>query len=252
MNKPLQDANVLVTGGSSETGPFICEAFAEAGANVATTYFSNEAGGQKTLEAVEKAGGKGWLYKLDLHSQASIDELISSLREDVQRLDVVILNAGSKGLRPFSDLTRQQLDIALDGNVKGNFMLAKELGYDMKRSRGMGRLIQVTAQSAENASHSAYGMAKAAQRDMAEFLAFNLAPEVTVNTIQPIGIDQDPGSDYPPEDEGPLGRQVHAREIARMAVLMCDPAFDTVTGEVIRMDGGRHIQPAIVRQNSQL
>jgi NAD(P)-dependent dehydrogenase (short-subunit alcohol dehydrogenase family) len=44
----LIDANVLVTGGSSETGPFICRAYADAGANVATTWYSNEDGGRDT------------------------------------------------------------------------------------------------------------------------------------------------------------------------------------------------------------
>ena len=60
-------------------------------------------------------------------------------------------------------------------------MLAKELGYWMKETRGMGKILQLSAMSAENPSHSAYGLAKAAQNAMAEFLAFKLAPEVTVN-----------------------------------------------------------------------
>jgi len=243
----LQDTNVLVTGGSSETGPFLVHAFADAGANVATTWFSNEAGGRAVADYVWEAGGKSHLYHLDLLSQSSIDELITDIQQDWERLDVVVLCCGSKGLRPFKELSRDQLDTAIDGNLKGNFMLAKQLGYWMKETGGLGKIIQLSAMSAENPSHSAYGIGKAAQNAMVDFLAYKLAPEVTVNTIAPITIDQDPESESPAEDPAPLGRRIHAREIARMCLLMCDPAFDTVTGEIIRMDSGRHVVNAFPR-----
>ena len=244
---PLQNKNVLVTGGSSETGPFICRTFADLGANVATTWFSHEDGGRDTAAYVRDRGRESLLFHLDLLKQESIDALIADIKRAWDWLDVLILCCGSKGLRPFKTLSREQLDVAIDGNVKGNFMLAKGLGYWMKETGGMGKIVQLSAMSAENTSHSAYGLAKAAQNGMAEFLAFNLAPEVTVNTIAPITIDQNPASESPPDDPAPLGRHVHAREIARMCVLLCDPAFDTVTGELIRMDSGRHVQNAFPR-----
>lgn len=243
----LQSKNVLVTGGSSETGPFICRAFADAGANLATTWFSNESGGRDVADYVHRKGGQSLLYHLDLLKQDSIDELIDNLRQAWQRLDVLVLCCGSKGLRPFRQLSREQLDTAIDGNLKGNFMLAKTLGYWMKQGRSLGKIIQLSAMSAENASHSAYGIGKAAQNAMAEFLAYNLAPEVTVNTIAPITIDQDPSHETPPADKAPLGRQVHARELASMCLMLCDPVFDTVTGELIRMDSGRHVVNAFPR-----
>jgi len=241
----LPGVNVLVTGGSSETGPFICRAFADAGANVATTWFSYEDGGRDTAAYVREQGVESLLYHLDLLDQGSIDEMIGGVRQAWDHLDVLVLCCGSKGLRPFRELSRQQLDTAIDGNVKGNFMLAKELGYWMKETGGLGKIIQLSAMSAENPSHSAYGIGKAAQNAMADFLAYKLAPEVTVNTIAPIGIDQDPDHPHPPADEAPLGRKVHAREIGRMCLAMCDPVFDTVTGEIIRMDSGRHVVNAI-------
>ncbi|MEE9211737.1 MAG: SDR family oxidoreductase [Phycisphaeraceae bacterium] len=240
----LQGANVLVTGGSSETGPFICRAFADAGANVATTYFSNEQGAAETAEYVRQHGGQAHVFHLDLLSQPSIDELINAVRSLWDRLDVLVLCCGSKGLRPFRPLSRQQLDTAIDGNLKGNFMLAKELGYHMKQTGGLGKIVMLSAMSAENPSHSAYGIAKAAQNQAALFLAYELAPQVTVNSIVPIGINQDPDAEHPGPDDAPLGRKVHAREIGRMCVTLCDPVFDSVTGEMIRMDSGRHLTPA--------
>ena len=243
----LIDANVLVTGGSSETGPFICRAFADAGANVATTWYSNEDGGRDTAMYVREKGRDSLLYRLDLLDQVSNDELIGGIRQAWDQLDVVVLCCGSKGLRPFKELSREQLDVAIDGNLKGNFMLAKELGYWMKETGGLGKIIQISAMSAENPSHSAYGIGKAAQNAMADFLAYKLAPEVTVNTVAPITIDQDPDHEQPPSDPPPLGRRVHAREVARMCLMLCAPVFDTVTGEIIRMDSGRHVVNAFPR-----
>lgn len=243
----LKGANVLVTGGSSETGPFICQAFADAGANVATTWFSNQPGADEVASYVRGRGGAAHLFHLDLLSQESIDSLVASVTEVWERLDVVVLNCGSKGLRPFRTLSREELDTAVDGNLKGNFMLSKLLGYRMKETGGLGRQVFISAMSADNASHSAYGIGKASQDAAARFLAFKLAPEVTVNTISPITIDQDPDHAEAPPDPAPLGRKIHARELARMCLLLCDSAFDTVTGEVIRMDSGRHVAPAFPR-----
>ena len=240
--------NVLVTGGSSETGPCICREFADAGATIATTWFSNQSGVEEVGQHVRDRGGEFHAFHLDLLDQASIEKFVTDIQALWQQLDVMILCCGSKGLRPFRTLSREQLDIAIDGNVKGNFILAQRLGYWMKESESMGKIIQLTAMSADNSSHSAYGLAKAAQNDMAGFLAYHLAPEVTVNTIAPITIEQDPDVETPPADPGPLGRRVHAREIARLCRLMCDPAFNTVTGEIIRMDAGRHVDTAFPKE----
>lgn len=245
----FQGKNVLITGGSSETGPFICREFADVGANVATTWFSNRSGVEAVRKYVQQEGGDFHAFQLDLLDQASIDRLIADMQAAWDRLDVLVLCCGSKGLRPFRTLSREQLDTAVDGNLKGNFMLAHRLGFWMKESDGsLGKIIQLTAMSAENATHSAYGLAKAAQNSMADFLALNLAPEVTINTIAPITIEQDPSVVTLAPDLAPLGRQIHAREIARMCRLLCDPAFATVTGELIRMDSGRHIGTAYPKE----
>lgn len=244
----LKDANVLVTGGSTETGPFICRAFADAGANVALTYHEHRQEGEKLGSYLDSQGSETKLYQLDILSQESIDSFVEQLQGDWDHLDVLVLCAGSVGLRNFRDLSREQLDVAIDGNVKGNFMLAKTLGYWMKDRGGLGRIVQFSAQSADNPSHSAYGIAKRAQAGMDDFLAWQLAPEVTVNTIMPIGIDQDADHTTPPEDEAPLGRKVHAREVARMCVILCDPTFDTVTGQTIRMDSGRNVDSAYAEE----
>ncbi len=245
----LQYSNVLVTGGSSETGPFICEAFAGYGANILTTWHSNEAGARKVVDAARKLGVGADAVFFDILSQQSIDGLADYAVELWDRIDVLVLCCGSKGLRPFGDLSREQLDTAIDGNLKGNFMLAKKIGYAMKQTGGLGKIIALSAMSAGNTTHSAYGIGKAAQDASMDFLAFNLAPEVTVNTISPITIEQN-ADVKPGPDAGPLGRKIHAQEIARMCTLMCDPAFDTVTGETIRMDSGRHIASAFPRAMS--
>lgn len=240
----LEGATVLVTGGSNETGAFICRAMAEAGANVALTWHDDEAAARAVAADVETAGGFAETYRLDLLEQQSIDDLVAALRRDWKRIDVAVLCAGTVGLRSFRELTRDQLDVAVDGNLKGNFMLGKGIGYWMQETGGLGRQIHFSAQGAENPSHSAYGLAKAALEVATRQLAWFLAPSVTVNTLQPTSIDQDPDHEVGEPLESLLGRKVHARELARMCMLLCDPAFDSVTGEVIRLDGGRHIMPA--------
>ena len=151
--------SVLITGASSETGPFIAKAFADAGANLALTYFSNIEGAKETALYAKQKGVRADLYHLDLLEEKSIKDFILQIRKDWPKLNAIILNAGSKGLRNFRYLTWDQLHTAYDGNVKGNLMLAKELGFWIKDNwdshTDPARIIQLTAQSAENTSHSA-------------------------------------------------------------------------------------------------
>jgi NAD(P)-dependent dehydrogenase (short-subunit alcohol dehydrogenase family) len=123
------------------------------------------------------------------------------------------------------------------------YPIAQLTAPDM-RAAGWGRIVNVGATSGLVRSHGVYGLAKAALLHLAQSLALELAPEVTVNTIVPSQIAS-PRTDGMAQYKAaaiagtPLGRLVTQAEIARMAVRLCSPEFAFVTGQAIVMDGGR-------------
>ena len=88
-----------------------------------------------------------------------------------------------------------------------------------------------------------YYASKAAVVGLTESLALELAPEILVNAIAPGPILEPPG--LTPEESmevieaTPLRRWGGAEEIAKTVLLLVDSDF--ITGECIRVDGGRHL-----------
>jgi pteridine reductase len=94
------------------------------------------------------------------------------------------------------------------------------------------------------ASHAVYCASKAALWNLTMSLARELAPDVTVNGIAP-GVVEWP-ADYPQAEREkylrrvPLGRAGTPEEVARAVLFLCAPG-GYVTGQVLRLDGGRSL-----------
>ncbi|MCH8206909.1 MAG: SDR family oxidoreductase, partial [Chloroflexi bacterium] len=92
---------------------------------------------------------------------------------------------------------------------------------------------------------SVYGLAKDGVLYLTEALALEMAPEVRVNAVAPDLIADNEGMNKDLTrrsiEATPLGRLVTRAEIAEVVCQLCGPAFDSVTGQTIVMDGGRSI-----------
>jgi NAD(P)-dependent dehydrogenase (short-subunit alcohol dehydrogenase family) len=120
------------------------------------------------------------------------------------------------------------------------------------KAQGWGRVVSISAGSAFVRNHSVYGLAKSALLALTGSLALEFAPQVTVNAVAP-GLIDDP--EVPAwlkeavEKDTPLHRLVTYQEVADMVCLLCTPEFDTVTGQVILMDGGQTIPRGMTFDN---
>ncbi len=141
----------------------------------------------------------------------------------------------------------------MDTNLKAAYY-ASQLAFQSMQVRGWGRVVSVSAGSAFVRNHSVYGLAKSALLTLTESLALEFAPQVTVNAVAP-GLIDDP--DVPVEireiarRDTPLHRLVTYQEVADMVCLLCSPAFDAVTGQVILMDGGQTIPRGLIFENNE-
>ena len=139
----------------------------------------------------------------------------------------------------------------MNTNLKAAYY-ASQLAFRFMKTQGWGRVVSISAGSAFVRNHSVYGLAKNALLVLTEALALDFAPHVTVNAVAP-GLIDDPsvpeGTKDAAKQDTPLRRLVTYPQVADMVCLLCSPAFDTVTGQVIVMDGGQTIPRGMTHEN---
>jgi NAD(P)-dependent dehydrogenase (short-subunit alcohol dehydrogenase family) len=240
----LDGRTALVTGSSRNLGAAIAERLAAHGAAVAVTYRESEA---EARELVERLGPGGHLaVQGDLAGAAQARALVRSAADGLGgRIDVLVHNAGPFSMTPFAELPDAEWDAIWEVNVNAARVAAAEVAPAM-RAAGWGRIVLVGAGSMYLRNHSVYGLAKNATAFLAESLALELAPEITVNAIAP-GQIAESAEDIEPFDPGfagrataatPAGRLVTRPEVAELVAQLCSPAFAMVTGATLPVDGG--------------
>jgi NAD(P)-dependent dehydrogenase (short-subunit alcohol dehydrogenase family) len=243
----LTGRTALVTGSSRNLGATIAETLAAHGATVAVTYRDSADAAQALVADLrERTGREHVAVGGDLADAAPV---VAAALDALGRVDVLVHNAGPFSMTPFSELEETEWDRVFDVNVKAAQVAARLLAPRM-RAAGWGRIVLLSAGSAYLRNHSIYGLAKQALNFLAEELALELGPEVTVNAIAPgqIAESADDIVAYDPSfveraiAHTPAGRLVTRAEVAELVAALCGPAFDMVTGATLPVDGGWRLQ----------
>lgn len=241
----LIDRVVLITGGK-RIGHVVALELANRGADVATAYRGSRAEADRTVRAVEALGRRGIAIQADVSREADCRALIETAVAKLGRLDVLINMASVYRSQPFAKLTPQAWDDDLNVNLKAAFLCAQAAAPHM---RDGGRIVNFSDWLAASGRPGytdfvSYYVAKAGMKALTEALALQLAPRILVNAIAP-------GPILPPPDlteeenrevaaATPLGRWGGELEIAKAVIGLVDTEF--ITGETIRVDGGRHLR----------
>jgi NAD(P)-dependent dehydrogenase (short-subunit alcohol dehydrogenase family) len=239
----LTGRTALVTGSSRNLGAVIAETLAAHGATVAVTYRQSEAAAR---ELVARLGEGHVAVGGDLADPAP---LIAAAEEALGGVDVLVHNAGPFSMTPFTQMDEAEWDRIWDVNVKAAQVATRLLAPGM-RERGWGRIVLLSAGSAYLRNHTIYGLAKQALSFLAEELALELGPEITVNAIAPgqIAESAEDIAEFDPSfveraiAHTPAGRLVTRAEVAELVAALCGPSFDMVTGATLPVDGGWRLQ----------
>lgn len=244
----LADRVALITGGK-RIGSVVAAELARRGADVALTYHSSQAEAEEAASAVRGFGRRAATIRADLSDPAAcsraVDEAVSSLG----RLDVLVNMASVYRSKPFDDLTerdwRQQLDVDL-----GATYFCSRAAVPHLRRQGGGRIINFADWVARSGrprylGFLPYYVAKAGVIALTEALALELAgDQILVNAVAPGPIVAPAGTSDEEFDKveqaTPLGRWGGEIEIAKVVLAFIESDF--MTGETVRVDGGRHIK----------
>ncbi|MCU1656733.1 MAG: hypothetical protein JWO57_1389, partial [Pseudonocardiales bacterium] len=235
---------VLVTASSDTLGFGIASAFVRGGASVAFH------GTRPDLALPTAADGASVGYlPADLTDADAAERLVLSAASALGGpITVLINNLGPWDSTPLSELSAHAWETGLQVNLGAALRLSQLVAPGM-REAGCGRIVNISAGSAYTRDHGLYGFAKSALGVMTETLAYELAPEITVNAIAPGQIEEsvevmnsiDPAAAPAMLRRTPAGRFVTRADVAQAVVALCGPAFDLLTGAVIPLDGGYRI-----------
>jgi len=244
----LTDRVVLITG-ARRIGAVVAEQLATRGADVVLAYNRSKAEADQAVEQVRRLGRRAEAVQADIADAAGCRRLVDGVAASFGRLDVLINMASVYVHRDFAAMTDADWERALAVDLRGAFACSHAAAPHMRRAGG-GRIINFGDWVARSGrprykGYLAYYVAKAGVIALTEALALELAADnILVNAIAPGPIVAPPGTtdDELREVEAatPLGRWGGEIEIAKAVLALVDSDF--ITGETIRVDGGRHVK----------
>ncbi len=241
----LSNKSALVTGAANRLGAQIARTLHQNGANLIIHYRDSAAAAQALVGELNQLRPQTALaVGADLGDDDDLRQLAETACGAYCGLDLLINNASVFYPTRFGEIDAQAWDELVISNYRTPMFLSQACYPALKTNRGnIINMIDIYASKPLNL-HSVYCSAKAANRMLVGSLALELAPEVRVNGIAPGAIlwpedDQDEAHRQSVLDKVPLQRLGVPQDIADTALFLA--TSDYITGEIIRVDGGRQL-----------
>jgi len=240
MDTPLEDKTVLVTGGARRLGKIFALACARAGADVVIHHGHSDPQAEETREEIIRLGRRAWIIKSDLDVASQAGSLIQRIN-DFSPLDALVNSAAIFESRSLETTSLEDWEKHLAVNLTAPFLLSQAFA---RQATDGARIVSILDWRAlrPGADHFPYTISKAALAALTKSLAIALAPRITVNGLAL-------GAILPPSDGNakadilknvPARRWAEEQEVEQALIFtLTSPAY--ITGEIIHLDGGRHL-----------
>lgn len=232
----------LVTGGAKRLGAASCQTLHQAGFDLVVHYHHSKKEAEALVASLNQARpGSAIALAADLSDPEAVRRLAADCLDWQQRLDLLVNNASCFYPTPLADASDDDWQQLIGTNLRAPFILCQQLAAALTASQGC--IINMADIYAEKPlqGHPLYSIAKAGLVTLTQSLARELAPEVRVNAISP-------GVILPPADAAqrlqelidsvPLERAGKPEDITSTLLWLATES-PYITGQVIRVDGGR-------------
>ena len=242
----LENKVALITGGTSGLGKMMALALAKAGAFVWIA--SSRDNADETLKELKDQGTEGRFIQLDVTSSEALENVVSLIHQESNRIDILVNAAGVNLRTSAEDLTLDEWQKTIDINLTAPFHLS-QLVADSMRENNWGRIINIASLQSLRAFDNSipYGASKGGIMQLTRALAQAYSKDgVLVNAIAPgffrtnltESLFQDPGKLQTLADKTMMGRNGDEKDIFGISVFLCSDANSYVTGQTIFLDGG--------------
>ena len=233
---------VLITGAARRIGAFLASGLAEKGYDIVLHYGKSEGEAIKVAKQIQDYGQNCFLVQADLAEENAAEKIFSLLNEKKIKVDYVIHNASNFESVDFSHTTPEQWQSAMQVNLSSPVLINQKFVKQLQN--GPGKIIHLLDWRAlrPGVDHFPYTISKAALASVTKSLGRSLAPQIQVNGIAF-------GAILPPSDGGdtndllrsvPIKRWAELEEVLSTVLFLLEGP-DYITGEIIHLDGGRHL-----------
>ena len=238
----LNGKTVLITGAARRIGRSLAVAVARAGADV-IIHFGNSRGEAESAQAeIQALGRKAFLLQADLADPIQVAGLMARAHE-FGPVSALVNNAAIFESLTWDNSSLEAWNRHLMVNLTVPFLLSQAFARfpEPKENRRIVNLLDWRAQR-PGADHLPYTISKAALAALTSSLAVALAPDVTVNGLALGAVlpPSDSTSNAAILDRIPAHRWADLEEVGDALLFLLDgPTY--ITGEIIHVDGGRHL-----------
>jgi pteridine reductase len=244
MNARHERPVALITGAGKRVGAVIARTLHAAGYDLALHHRHSAADAELLAASLERQRSDStFVLQAELAELDALPGMVQRVLARFGRLDALVNNASAFYPTPVGSATPAQWNELFASNAQAPFFLAQAAMPALREARGaIVNLVDIYAER-PLADHPIYCMAKAALEAMTRSLALDLGPDVRVNGVAP-GAVMWPSDGKPYDDQQamlartPLQRAGSPEDVAGAVLwLLRDAPF--VTGQIIRVDGGR-------------
>ncbi len=243
----------LITGGAKRVGRAIALTLAETGMDIAFTWKNSESEAEKLIEEIRSMGRKVVSIKVDNHQSNAIEIIVEEFTKKFNRLDALINNASRFEPSLIGEITQENFDRDMAVNARVPLLLTQAFAtmlaenYSPEDPSSTGRVvnfIDTHILGEPLREYVSYNASKAALLEITNTCALELAPKITVNAIAPGVVAW--AASYTEEKKKeylkrvPLARSGTAEEAATAVKFFVREAH-YCTGQIIQIDGGRHL-----------
>jgi len=244
----IENKVALITG-SKRIGSSVGLMLASKGADVVLTFNRSREEAESTVQKLQQMGRRALAVQADVSVATEVQQLVDRVQRELRSIDILVNMASVYKSKPFEETTEKDWDANMNTNLKSAFLCSKAVAPGMKTAGG-GRIINFADWIAASGrprytGYLPYYVSKVGIVGLTEILALELASHnILVNAIAPGPIlappDLSAQEDAEVRKATPLGRWGGENEIAKAVISLVETDF--ITGECIRVDGGRHIR----------
>jgi NAD(P)-dependent dehydrogenase (short-subunit alcohol dehydrogenase family) len=243
----FQDRVVVVTGSAKGIGSGIALRFAQAGACVAVHYRTSLDCAKETASGIRRLGRPAAIFHADVGDAGQVEGLLRRVIAEFGHVDIWVNNAGVYPSTPLLQMSADEWDQVIDGNLRSVFLCTQAAARQMVAQGSGGVILNIASIESQMTApgHSHYNAAKAGVVMHTRIAARELGKyAIRVNCISPglvwrPGIEQDePDFVTRWEKTTPLGCLGRPEDIAEACLFLASDAARWITGVNLPVDGG--------------
>ncbi len=242
----LKNKVALITGGAKRVGKKLAMTLAAEGCHIVVHYGRSAEAARETVSEIEALGVSAWSVSADLGDEKAVAAIVPFVLEKAGQLDILINSASIFPAEDFLSAKSETWDTAMMVNLKAPFLLSQAFARALPENRA-GKIINLldTIALRPQNHHFSYTLSKVGMVGLTQSMAVALASKnvqvngIALGAILP-NVNDDPALFDRLAQKIPARRTGSPEDVAQ-AMLFLLKHGNYTTGEIIRVDGGRHL-----------